>query len=243
METGSHAVRLSVVLPCRNQADHIGTVLERYFAPLDATGCPYELVVVPNACTDDTMAIVRHLAGRDPRVVVAENPAGGWGLSVLTGLRAAHGAILCYTNSARTDPAHIPALLDLYDRHRPCVAKVTRVRRGAPLREFGSWLYNLESRLLFGLPTWDVNGTPKIFARELFETLQPAQAGDLLDLEFLSGAARLGIPIMELPVEGFTRHGGRSSTNLGSAWKMYTGAVALRRTLPRRRGSLLHPIA
>ena len=45
---------LSVILPCRNQADHIAEVLERYFAPLERTGRDFELVVVPNACTDRT---------------------------------------------------------------------------------------------------------------------------------------------------------------------------------------------
>ena len=110
---GLSGLLLSVVLPCRNQADHIARVLESYEAPLAALAGGYELVVVPNACTDATPRIVEDLAARDSHVRAVPIPLGGWGRAVLAGLAAARGQWLCYTNSARTDPAHVPALLEL----------------------------------------------------------------------------------------------------------------------------------
>lgn len=219
---------LSVILPCRNQADHIGAVLAQYPPALEKIARLYELVVVPNACTDATAEVVAKLAQADSRIRVAENPKGGWGLSVLTGLAAARGSVLCYTNSARTDPAHIPLLLEQYERGGECVAKVRREKRGVLSRELGSWLYNMEGRLLYGIRARDVNGTPKIFSRELYQRLRLFSEGDLLDLELLAKVARLGIPVLEMPVQGFKRHGGKSSTNLRSAWNMYAGALKLR---------------
>lgn len=224
-------IDLSVILPCRNQEDHIGPVLRAYAGPLDTTGLRYELVVVPNACVDRTAAVVREVAAADPRVVVVEIPLGGWGRSVLEGLAVAKGDFLCYTNSARTDPHDIPRLLELFQAHAPCVAKVRREQRGVVLREVGSWLYNLEGRLLYGFGARDVNGTPKILGRETYERLLLSSRDDLLDLELMVKASRLGLPIVELAVPGFKRRGGRSSTNLRSAWRMYSGAVKLRRVL------------
>ena len=224
--SGTH---FSVVLPCRNQEDHIAEVLASYAAPL--AGRDYELVVVPNACTDGTAERVRAVAEEDPRVRVVENPRGGWGLSVLTGLAAARGAILCYTNSARTDPAHVAAVLDLCETNAPCLVKVRREKRGAPFREAGSWIFNLEGRLLFGLEVRDVNGTPKAFPRALYKELRLFSEGDLLDLELLAKVTRRGVRIVEVPVEGFRRHGGRSSTNLKTAVGLYAGALRLRKTL------------
>ena len=104
----SRAPWFSLVLPCRNQADHIGEVLKRYAAPLNTIGREYELIVVPNASQDATAEVVRKLAKHDGRLRVVENPAGGWGLSVLCGLRVARGEVLAYTNSARTNPEHVP---------------------------------------------------------------------------------------------------------------------------------------
>ena len=97
-----------------------------------------------------------------------------------------------------------------------------------PLRGWGSALYNLEGRLLFGIRARDVNGTPKIFSRELYDRLDLRETGDVIDMELMAGVSRKKIPIIEMPVTGFTRHGGKSSTNLKSAWKMYAGAVRLR---------------
>jgi hypothetical protein len=174
---------------------------------------------------------VRTLAAADPRIRVVDNPRGGWGLSVRTGLGAARGTVLCYTNSARTDPAHVRELLEIYLAHAPCLAKVRREQRAAPLREAGSWLFNLEGRALFGVRSADVNGTPKMMPREVYERLRLESDGDLLDLELLAKARRLRIPVVEMPVPGFRRHGGRSSTSLKSAWRMYSGAVRLRRAL------------
>jgi hypothetical protein len=99
------------------------------------------------------------------------------------------------------------------------------------LREAGSWLYNLEARVLFGVRCDDVNGTPKVFSRALYERLILAQDGDTLDLELIAQATRLGVTIVDVPAAGFKRHGGKSSTTFSSAWRMYSGA--LRMELPR----------
>ena len=222
---------LSVILPCRNQADHIGEVLQHWVESLNTIERPYELVVIPNACTDSTPEIARDLAGRYPQFRVIENSAPGWGRAVRTGLDAAFGENLCYSNSARTDPDQIPALLRLFEQYRPCIAKVKRQGRGVLSRAIASWLYNLEGRLLFGIKSGDVNGTPKIFARAVWEQLSVTAQDDLFDMELIARASQLGIPVIELPVSGFRRHGGRSSTTFASARAMYWGAFRLRRSL------------
>ena len=224
---------LSIVLPCRNQADHVGAVLPKYLAPLESLALPFELVIVPNASSDSTQAVVEKLALNDARLRVVPNPKGGWGLSVRTGLNAARGEILAYTNTARTDPDTLPQFVQLYLAHGPCLVKARREHRKSPLREIGSALYNLEGRMLFGIAARDVNGTPKVFARDLYEAASPSSDGDLLDMELMAQAARLGTRIIELPVQGFKRHGGKSSTTPSSAWKMYKGALSLWLTLRR----------
>jgi glycosyltransferase involved in cell wall biosynthesis len=219
--------KLSLVLPCRNQADHIGQVLPRYLRPLETLGIPFELVVVPNASSDGTQAVVEALARSDPRIRVAANPAGGWGLSVRCGLQAANGTILAYTNTARTDPELLPEFVRRFQASGHCLIKARRQARQAPLRTAGSLLYNLEARLLLGVRCGDVNGTPKLFSRAWYQRINLKESGDLLDLELMSWAARLGIAVEEVPVRGFHRHGGKSSTTWKSACTMYSGAFRL----------------
>lgn len=219
---------VSLVLPCRNQADHIGRVLGGYLAALESLGRSFELVVVPNASTDGTREAVERIGESDPRVRVVENPLGGWGLSVRTGLAAARGAVLAYTNTARTDPATVPDFVRLYLKSGAGLVKARREARHAPLREIGSFLYNLEARLVFRVNCCDVNGTPKVFGRPLYESAALTADGDLLDLELMAHVARSRLRVVEVPVRGFKRHGGKSSTTLKSAWKMYAGALGLR---------------
>lgn len=218
----------SLVLPCRNQSDHIGAILLRYLRSLETTNVPFELVVVPNASTDGTEQVVEDMGRRDPRIRVVINPAGGWGLSVRTGLDFCRGSILAYTNTARTEPDVLPDFLARYQQNPGTLVKARRVHRAAPMRQIGSTLYNLEARVLFGLRTGDVNGTPKIFSADLLRMFPLHTTGDLLDLELMSQARRHDVEIVEIPLPGFKRHGGKSSTTLASAWNMYVGALKLR---------------
>lgn len=218
---------LSIVLPCRNQADHIGEILPRYLRPLETLGLPFELLVVPNASSDATEEVVARLARSDTRIRMVANPHGGWGLSVRTGLDVARGTVLGYTNTARTDPETLPDFVRRYLKDRPCLVKARREARHAPLRQAASTLYNLEARLLFGVRCRDVNGTPKVFGHELYRRLRLTEEEDLLDLELMAAATRLGVRVVEEQVRGFRRHGGKSSTTFTSAWKMYAGALQL----------------
>ena len=227
----SPSPQLSVILPCRDQADHIGAVLDHHRAALSKVDVPWEMVVVPNSCRDATPEIARQVAGGDARVRVVPVEAGGWGRAVLAGMTSARGSVLCYANSARTQPSHVGELLRLYERSAPCVAKVSRQERHAPLRSAGSWIYNLEGRLLLRVRSTDVNGTPKMLSADLARRLDLGELGDLLDMELLAKAARLGVPVVEMPVAGFTRHGGRSSTGIMSAFRMYLGVIPLRKRL------------
>jgi hypothetical protein len=64
-----------------------------------------------------------------------------------------------------------------------------------------------------------------VFERRFYDRLVLAQDGDLLDLELIAHAARLGVPVVDIPTFGFHRHGGKSSTTFRSAWRMYGGAL------------------
>jgi glycosyltransferase involved in cell wall biosynthesis len=227
----SRCEMVSVVLPCRNQADHIGGVLKAYVNSCAELDAPFELLVVPNASGDATQEVVETIARDDSRVRVVPSGAAGWGLAVRTGLDAARGEVLIYANSARTDPASIPLFVREYrracERDSYCLVKARREARGVPLRGLGSMLYNIEARLCFGIRCQDVNGTPKVFSRDLYRSIKPTAVGDLFDLEMMRGVAESGVNVIEIPVHGFRRHGGKSSTTLRSAWRMYAGALNL----------------
>jgi glycosyltransferase involved in cell wall biosynthesis len=225
----------SVVLPVHNQADHLETLVHDYLDALDRLPMQRQIVLVPNACRDRTPEICQRLAAHDSAVRVVELHQGGWGRAVRAGLASADGDVLCYTNSARTPPQML-ALTLLYSSSYPdVVVKAQRRIRDNWRRQLGSLLYNLECRVLFGLASWDINGTPKVFPRRFTKLLELTSDDDLIDAEFVVTCKREGYPIVEVPSTITVRHGGSSTTNYSSAVRMYRGAYALRQRLGERR--------
>ena len=76
-----------------------------------------------------------------------------------------------------------------------------------------------------------------MFPRKFDKLLELEEDGDLLDLEWLIACERAGYPLIEFPATSVRRHGGRSTTKLKSATRMYAGALELRRRLGTDEGS------
>lgn len=227
----------SIILPVHNQADHIAATVQAYHAAIDpvaAAGATmgYEIILVPNACGDDSAAICRDLSARLPNVRTVESAAGGWGLAVRLGLAEARGDLLLYTNSARTDTAELMAVLQCGMGYPNTVIKATRHGGGAG-RALGSALFNFECRMLFGFPWRDVNGTPKAFPRAFAPLMALQRDDDLIDLEFCAICWREKYQMVQVPMARRPRHGGQSTTRLNSALKMYGGALKLWRSSPK----------
>jgi glycosyltransferase involved in cell wall biosynthesis len=220
---------ISIVLPIHNQGGHLRDVIEGYAGELDKLGRPHEVVLVNNACTDQSLPVSYELARERGNLQVLELAEGGWGRAVRAGLRAAEGETLCYTNSARTTPQMLTLMLLYADAYPGIVLKANRTIRDNWRRRLGSLLYNLECRRLFGLPVWDINGTPKVFPRSFDKLLALTRDDDLIDLEFIVVCRREGYPLVEVPILATQRHGGRSTTSYRSAARMYWQAYRLSR--------------
>jgi glycosyltransferase involved in cell wall biosynthesis len=222
---------VSIVLPVHNQADHLGEIVTEYETALAKLPQPHEVILVANNCRDNSWELCRGLAARYSNVRALQTDKGGWGLAVKLGLREAQGDLLCYTNSARTTGQDLTLLL-LYAVMWPkVVVKANRKIRESWRRRLGSLLYNLECRALFDLSVWDINGTPKVFPRSFTGLLELTRDDDLVDAEFLVCCRRANYPVLEVPIFSSRRHGGKSTTGLRSAVKMYVGAWRLRQAL------------
>jgi glycosyltransferase involved in cell wall biosynthesis len=219
---------ISIVLPIYNQADHIEGIVDQYLAALGNLKHSFELVLVVNGNRDGSLDRCQSLAKSYDSLQVLYDEQSGWGRAVRKGLEAAKGDTLCYTNSARTSSYHLTLHVMLALANPELVIKANRRLRHPLARRIGSVIYNVECRTLFDLPVWDVNGTPKVFAREAYERLNLQENGDLIDLEFIVRCKQLGLQILEIPIVSLVRHGGGSTTNLISAGRMYWGALSMR---------------
>jgi glycosyltransferase involved in cell wall biosynthesis len=226
---------VSIILPVYDQADHIGPVVEEYIRMLAGVPLACEFILVVNDCRDNSWVVCQALASTHSSMRVIHTQKGGWGRAIKLGLKEARGDLLCYTNSARTSASDL-LLLILYAIANPsAVVKAHRRSRESLERKLGSFLFNLECRGFFDLPTWDINATPKVFSREVSEAIQLVSDDDLIDLEFYIKCKRLGILILEVPIYSKQRHGGQSTTSYWSAVQMYRGAFQMWKEMARGR--------
>jgi glycosyltransferase involved in cell wall biosynthesis len=224
---------ISIILPVYNQADHIENLVNDYVKVVQKIPVPCEFILVVNNSHDCSLELCQKLAHNNSSIRVVHSEQGGWGHAVHLGIGEAHGDLLCYTNSARTRPADLLLFL-LYGYANPdAVIKANRKFRDNWRRRLGSLLYNIQIRALFDLACWDINGTPKIFHRSHEKLLQLQEEGDLIDAEFNVICRQQDYPILEVPVVSVIRRGGKSTTNYGSAIRMYWGALRLWKRIGR----------
>lgn len=85
---------VSIVIPIRNEAATIGSLLDGVLAQ-DYPADRFEVLVVDGASTDGSAAVVETYARRDPRVRLLQNPRCIVPTALNIAIRAARGDIIC----------------------------------------------------------------------------------------------------------------------------------------------------
>ncbi|WP_374212804.1 glycosyltransferase, partial [Frankia sp. CiP3] len=83
---------MTIVLPCYNEQDHILHELERITAAMDASDYSYEVLVIDDKSTDDSVVLLRSAMCRFPRMrLISFRRNGGSGTARRIGTQDARG--------------------------------------------------------------------------------------------------------------------------------------------------------
>jgi glycosyltransferase involved in cell wall biosynthesis len=206
------APSLLLLIPAKNEESRIEPVLRDYAAYFqEHYSGPFQMVVVLNGCTDDTLGVVRRV-GADYRSVSAlefPEPIGKGG-ALIEGLKLAPmGDLIGYVDAdGATAPA---AFYDLVKHHdeADCVI-ASRWVPGAVLhqaqsrkRQFASRVFHLIVQMLFRMNIKDTQCGAKVMRREVVEKIHPAlRIADMaFDINLLYAMKRAGFRILEVPTE------------------------------------------
>jgi len=237
-------LKLSVVIPCYNEAGNIPLIISRFKEVLpDDIDC--EVLLVNNGSTDNSAEIFEKelTAINDPRfkvVDVAKNQ--GYGFGILTGLASAQGDVMAWTHAdMQTDPNDVIRAFEIYIQHNnPLLfVKGKRMSRDfVPL--FFTWGMGRIASWALGEKLYDIGAQPKLFSR-LFYTnhLQKNAPWDFsLDLYAQYWAQREG-KIIEIPVYftkrvyGEAKGGGNIKTRIKVTRRVFSYILNLRRELKK----------
>lgn len=91
--TGLEEVRVSIIVPCRNEITHIRPFLDSLLAQ-DMDGIPWEAIVADGMSDDGTREVLEQYCALHPQVRVISNPGRIVSTGLNAAIRAARGAIV-----------------------------------------------------------------------------------------------------------------------------------------------------
>jgi len=209
-------MRVSVIIPTRNEAEAIAHVLADL--PPDLTT---EVIVVDSNSNDGTPEIAARMGAR-----VLQEPRRGYGQACLTGLAAADSPdVVVFLDGDYSDrPSELPNLLAPIAEGRADISLGSRLheRRSAgalPWHQvFGNRLAAGLIRLLYGLKISDL-GPFRAGRADVLRTLALQEATYGWAVEMILKGALAGFRVVEVPVSYYPRIGKSkiSGTLRGSA--------------------------
>jgi polyisoprenyl-phosphate glycosyltransferase len=206
--TASPPPKVTVVLPCYNERDHVEQEVKRIRAALEAAELSYEVLCVDDGSTDGTREVLQTLPGIRT-ILLPRNQGSGTARRI--GTQQARGEVVVWTDADMTYPNEIiPELVaqldDTYDqvvgarRTEAGTYKLFRVPAKWAIRKLASFLTNTD------IP--DLNSGLRAFKRSVAEPylrlLPPGfSCVTTITLAFLSN----GHQVKYVPIDYFKRAG------------------------------------
>jgi glycosyltransferase involved in cell wall biosynthesis len=214
-EHETEAFEVSVVIPCLNEDETLGSCIEkaqRAFRESNITG---EVLVADNGSTDASRAIAEQGGAR---VVIINEP--GYGNALMGGIAAARGRFVVIGDAdASYDFLEIPKIVEKlragFDLVQGCRLPVGggSIRPGAmPFlhRWIGNPFFSFLVRKWFRAPVNDVYCGLRGFSKTMYERLDQRCTGMEFATEMIIKASLLGEKITEVPItlhpDGRTSH-------------------------------------
>ncbi len=184
---------LSLVLPARNEEAHLESTLQSWIGYLETLQRDYEILLVDDASTDQTIPLAESVATRSPRLRLLRHATPcGLGAALRSGLAAAQYPLFLYSEcSNQYEPTDLKALLEVIDQ----VDLVSGYRNGRRWQ-----LSELAYRWLYGVRLRDVNCAFKLARRRIFGRIPIQSHGPFVHCEILAKANFLGCMLTEVPV-------------------------------------------
>ncbi|MFN2544459.1 MAG: glycosyltransferase [Actinomycetota bacterium] len=223
---------LTVVLPCHNAGHALADVVTGLRRELEPS-CSYEILVVSDGSTDETVEVARRIAGEDVRVI-DRSQRGGKGTALRVGLSQARGRYVAFMDAdGDIAPETIRPLVTLMDLYNPEIVlgskrhPMSEVSYPA-LRRVLSWTYHKMARILFRVNVRDTQTGLKLIRRDVLAEVLPKMLEKryAFDLELLVVARSLGYKrVFEAPIRLDYRFS--SQVNVASVWHIILDTLAI----------------
>jgi glycosyltransferase involved in cell wall biosynthesis len=217
----SSHVQISVVIPCLNEEEAVGAVVDQAWAGIQSSGREGEVIVVDNNSTDQSAEVA---SAHGATVVTEERP--GYGSAYLAGLSAAHGDYIVMGDADETYPiAELGPFVDRLEQGDDLVLG-SRFRgeiHGDAMpwlnRRIGNPILTGLLNLFFGVKVSDAHCGMRAVRRDALPALDLHSTGMEFASEMVFKAYRRGLRVSEIPIDYFPRVGESKLNRFGDAWR------------------------
>jgi undecaprenyl-phosphate 4-deoxy-4-formamido-L-arabinose transferase len=211
--TASPAIEVSVVIPIYNELPNIAALHGRLVGVLDGLGRSAEVWYVDDGSTDGSLALLRGIADRDPRIGVVELSCNaGQHAAVLAGFAVSRGAVVVTLDGdLQNPPEEIPRLLEQIDAGAEVVGTWRENRNDPLLRRVASALVNRATSATVGVRMRDYGCMLRAYRREIVDQIVECDERALFIPALANSLARR---TAEIEVGHAERAGGRSKYQL-----------------------------
>ena len=222
-------MKLSVVMPARDEEDVIGSTVARIVATLKVERIEHEVIVVDDWSEDGTAGAVEAIAARHPQVrLLRSQRQPGFGYAVRAGLDSYTGDAVAVVMADGSDrPEDLVAYHRLLEEGYECVfgsrfMPGSAVEGYPPLKLVVNRIVNWGIRLLFRHGYNDTTNAFKAYRREVIESAQPLLSRHFnLTVELPLKAVVRGCRFAIIPISWENRRAGSSKLSLNEMGSRY----------------------
>ena len=191
-------IKLSVVIPAYNEAVNLKKgVLSQVSDYLKNQKYEYEVIVIDDGSSDDTVQLIRQHIQKDSKLTLIQNSHGGKANAVMTGMLASYGEIVLFTDMDQATPlSEVEKFFPKFDEGFDIVIGSRHGRKGAPfIRKLSAWVFSILRGIILGLPYNDTQCGFKAFKKEVVEKIVPKIKSEWGVVHFKGGAVNAGFDV------------------------------------------------
>jgi glycosyltransferase involved in cell wall biosynthesis len=220
-EVRGEEIVVSVVMPCLDEEETIGSCVQQALEGIRQSGLPGEVIVADNGSSDRSIEIARSLGAR-----VIHQPTRGYGNAYRAGFAAARGRYIVMGDSDATyDFREVPRLVQKLREGNEYV--LGSRFQGTILPGAMPWLNRYVGNpvltgllnLLFGLHSTDAHSGLRAFTREAYGRMRLRTTGMEFASEMVINAARARLRVAEVPITYYPRASASKLRRWRDGWR------------------------